>query len=43
MEDYFIMIYTDVFNQALPLAETLGGGGGGVNHLGEKLPPCLPQ
>ena len=34
------MIYTDVFNQPLPLAETLGGGK--LNHLGEKLPPSPP-
>ena len=39
MEDDFITIYADVFNQPLSLAETVGG----LNHLGEKLTPCLPQ
>ena len=29
VEDNFIMIYTDVFNQALPLGKTFGWGGGG--------------
>ena len=29
MEDDFITIYADVFNQPLPLADTFFGGGGG--------------
>ena len=44
VEDYFIMIYTDVFNQTLPLAETLGEGGGGSSIIwGRSLPPASPS
>ena len=38
VEDDFIMIYTDVFNQPLPLAETFFGGGGA-----QSFPPASPS
>ena len=44
VEDDFITIYADAFNQPLPLAETfLGAGGGELKHLGKKLPPASPS
>ena len=41
MEDDFIMVYTDVFTQSLPLAETVGGGGE-AQSCGEEASPLPP-